>query len=107
MITLQAGLLPQETDRFFLNTEETSLNTHICCKANKRNYFHEKKAVRQAWQNASIKQLLMSLAHLQLLEMASKVGPSVADKPGLELPFNSHLLIIKKSIYGGLLTSSF
>lgn len=49
----------------------------------------------------------MSLAHLQLLEMASKVGPSVADKPGLELPFNSHLLIIKKSIYGGLLTSSF
>lgn len=38
----------------------------------------------------------MSLAHLQLLEMASKVGPSVADKAGLELPFNFHFLIIKK-----------
>lgn len=37
----------------------------------------------------------MSLAHLQLLEMASKVGPSVADKAGLELPFNFHFLIIK------------
>lgn len=37
----------------------------------------------------------MSLAHLQLLETASKVGPSVADKAGLELPFNFHFLIIK------------
>lgn len=37
----------------------------------------------------------MSLAHLQLLEMASKVGLSVADKAGLELPFNFHFLIIK------------
>lgn len=37
----------------------------------------------------------MSLAHLQLLEMASKVGPSMADKAGLELPFNFHFLIIK------------
>lgn len=49
----------------------------------------------------------MSLAHLQLLEMASKVGPSVADKVGLELPFNFHFLIIKKSIYGGLQASWF
>jgi len=37
----------------------------------------------------------MSLAQLQLLETASKVGPSVADKAGLAVPFNFHFLITK------------
>lgn len=37
----------------------------------------------------------MSSAHFQLLEMASKVGPRVADKAGLELLFNFPFLIIK------------
>lgn len=44
---------------------------------------------------------LMSLAHLQLLETASKVNPSVADKAGLELPFNFHFLIIKQQYMKG------
>lgn len=35
----------------------------------------------------------MFLAYLQLLETSSKVSPSVADKVGLELPFNFHFLI--------------
>lgn len=38
----------------------------------------------------------MSLAHLQLLETASKVSPSAADKAGLELPFNFYFLIVKQ-----------
>lgn len=42
----------------------------------------------------------MSLAHLQLLEMASKGGPRVADKAGLELLFNFPFLIIKNQYMG-------